>query len=116
MKDMSLRERAIEYLNARYGGKAVYLRINGPGQPDLFIGYPVYAPSASERYQGLLLNIQPEGTQLKNHDDTWRTASIAKAAVVLEDYARDGYVAQFACGLDELVTIIDSFFTGDRAL
>lgn len=77
------------------------------GWPDVFIAFPVSYPYAL--IAGLFIELKRDGTALKKRDGSWASPHIAEQAEMLERLASVGYIAEFACGLDEAMALIDRY-------
>lgn len=90
------------------------------GFPDLFIaasrhentysalGYPMV-----KTYCGLFLELKKESVRLKNGNIA-RSSHHDEQAEILMRLNREGYVAQFACGYDEAVKLIDEYLSNEN--
>jgi hypothetical protein len=92
--------------------RSLYSRLNGRGWPDLFIARAAMMPGTTNVYYGLFLELKVDGTRLKKADGSWASPHIAQQANVLNLLASEGFVAQFAVGLDEAIALIDSYLAG----
>lgn len=92
----------------------LYGRLNhhSRGFPDLVIYKPAYQPGTERLYSGLALELKVEGTRLRKRNGSWATLHIAEQADVLERLRDNGFVALFACGFDEAIECIESYFAG----
>ncbi len=129
MHETDLYEQLAQYLNMKYPGalyhfdlmgvhnpspvsRGLYSRLNGRAWPDLFIAEPVFMPSSINVYRGLFLELKRAGTRLQKRSGEWASQHIAEQAKLLLDLQDRGFVAQFAVGLDEAVSLIESYFLG----
>lgn len=92
----------------------LYGRLNQRAFPDLFLAQPQLSHAAYTA-NGCFVELKKEGTRLKKRDGSWASPHIEEQAAVLERLAQAGYIAQFATGLDEAVSIIDSYLSGVAA-
>lgn len=88
---------------------------NGRGFPDLVI----YAGSGNKAehipniWKALMIELKPEGTRLKKKNDTWASEHLEEQAGVHRQLVSKGYYACFACGFDEVKSVIDRYL-GNR--
>lgn len=90
--------------------------------PDLFIAEPKkgyreveFAGEQAKQFffhLGLFLELKKEGTRLKKKNGEWASDHIAEQAEVLEELRKRGYMATFAVGFDEAISIIDDYLIG----
>ena len=75
--------------------------------PDMFIAKPRFING--EWKHGLFIELKKYGTRLKKKNGEWATYHIEEQAEVLKELEKNGYVAKFAIGFDEVVDIIDEY-------
>lgn len=137
MKEDHLYEQIAQYMNLKHPAiiyhfdlsglwtpshkaRNLYGRLNRRAWPDLLMALPRRAPIEaldhgiiqSDTYSGLFLELKREGTRLKKRDGSWANDHVAEQAVVLEQLAEQGYIAQFAVGFEQAVDIIESYIGG----
>lgn len=91
--------------------RSMYGRLNMSGWPDFLLAHSAMMPGSTEVYFGLFLEIKRAGTRLKTKDGRWASRHIAEQAEVLIDLQEAGHVAQFACGIDECMQLVDSYMS-----
>ena len=90
------------------------------GYPDLFIAKPMVVYSENSKFRtlnnepvelchGLFLELKKDGTRLKKKNGDWASEHIAEQAKTLEKLRKEGYKAEFACGFNEVVKLIDEY-------
>lgn len=85
------------------------------GYPDLFIAKS--APRCIDgswkyEYHGLYLELKKHDTRLKKKNSDWASEHIAEQAKTLEKLRKEGYKAEFACGFNEAIKLIDEYLKG----
>ena len=73
------------------------------GFPDLALYVPFHG------YYGLFLELKPEGTRLYKKDGTAATDHILEQIKCMIKLRERGYKAEFACGFEEAVKIINNY-------
>lgn len=84
------------------------------GYPDLFIAKPKFDTKIEKMCAGLFLEIKKDGTRLKKKNGEWASPHIAEQAEMLEKLRKNGYRAEFAVGIDEVLKIIDEYLGGSK--
>lgn len=129
MTEADLYEQLAQYMNLKYPGvpyhfdlsgvnnpsprtRALYARLNKRAWPDLFLAVPHYEGSPELGSHGLFLELKKVGTRLQKRDGGWASPHIAEQAAVLDQLGDQGYIAQFACGYEDAVTVIESYLKG----
>lgn len=90
-------------------------RMNGGqrGYPDIFVAKPILGFDKDKQpfyKHGLFLELKREGTRILKKDGTYvADKHIREQAQMLEELCRLGYVACFAVGYEQAVTIIDNY-------
>ena len=85
------------------------------GLPDLFVVEPkfavenIFGSNFVCKHLGLFIELKKEGTRLRTKDGYYANEHIEEQAVVLERLSKLGYKAEFACGFDEAVKLIDNY-------
>lgn len=80
------------------------------GYPDLFIAEPV------KGYSGLYLEIKVENTRIFKRDGKLvADEHIREQYDMLEQLRKRGYAAEFACGYDEAIRLINGYMKGEYA-
>jgi hypothetical protein len=94
----------------------LYGRLNSRAWPDLFIASRKYVYERVNGRRilkgtsfGLFIEQKREGTRLKKRDGTWASDHTAEQAAVLESLRAQGYVAEFAVGIDETIAVIEKY-------
>ena len=85
------------------------------GMPDLFIAKPSAYGSVTfgEVYHGLFIELKRDGVKIfKKDGDLVADEHIREQAAILERLRDNGYAAEFACGFEEAVKIIDQYLSG----
>ena len=82
------------------------------GLPDLFIAKPSYGnrhiPNLANLYYGLFIELKKDGIRLKNGNLPTNEHHAEQEAILVK--LRDlGYRAEFACGYDEAIKLIDEY-------
>lgn len=132
MTELVIQKHLADYLRLRYKdvlfhsdfgsgtkltvGQAVRQKqLNGGirGWPDLFIAEP-RVKSFPNVYHGLFIELKKEGTRIFKKDGTLvADEHIREQFDMLHDLRRKGYAAEFACGYEEAVALIDSYMRGE---
>ena len=137
MKESDLQIMVADYLRLRYpdvifhsdfgsgikltvGQAARQKRMNGGRRayPDMFIAEPVHknmagAETLGINCYGLFIELKKEGTKIYKKDGTLvANEHIREQFDMLEQLRKRGYMAVFACGYDEAVSVIDRYLGG----
>lgn len=96
-------------------------RLNGGRRawPDIFIAETVVVERKEGAYEvlsGLFVELKREGTRIYKKDGKLVSDEhIREQFDMLEQLRRRGYAAEFACGFDEAIDLIDSYMKGNYA-
>lgn len=82
-------------------------RLNGRAWPDLFIA--ARNQSGLGNYNGLFLELKREGERLWKRDGAPASEHIGEQSATLEALTNEGYMAEFAVGYDNAVSLIESY-------
>lgn len=122
----ALYEQIAQYMNLKYpevlyrfdlGGmwtpshkaRNLYGRLNRRAWPDLFVAKSTMFAGTTSPCAGLFLELKKQGTRLKKRDGQWASDHIAEQAAVLDGLRSEGYYAEFATGLDEVIQYLNSY-------
>ncbi len=102
-------------LKLSIGQASIQKRQNGgwKGLPDMFIAKrKLIHENHGWWCGGLFIELKKEGTRLKKKNGDWATPHIAQQAEILEKLRKEGYKAEFACGFNEAIKLIDEYLKG----
>lgn len=94
--------------------RALYGRLNKRAWPDLLIAQPAYFEGTP--YHGLFIELKREGTRTLKRNGEYASEHIAEQADMLGALGVQGYIAQFAVGYDEAVSLIEGYMAGAEAV
>lgn len=138
MREIDLQQQVADYIRLQYPnvifhsdfGSGIKLtmgqaikqkRLNGGRRswPDMFIAETVIVErndGAYEGLSGLFVELKREGTRIYKKDGKLVSDEhIREQFDMLEQLRRRGYAAEFACGFEEAVDLIDSYLKGNYA-
>lgn len=90
----------------------LYGRLNQRAWPDFFLARPAQAPGLTVAYNGLFIELKREGTKLKKRDATWAKPHFEEQARKLDGLRQQGFVAEFAVGVDEAIALVAGYLSG----
>lgn len=84
------------------------------GMPDLFIAKPMMDKFIDKLgYNGLFIELKREGVKIfKKDGELVADEHIREQAAILERLRDNGYAAEFACGFEQAIEIIDQYLSG----
>ena len=97
-----------DYMSRRHPDTGWYISMAG-FVVDRIASYQSGYDGSSSTYPGMVICFKPAGTRLRKRDGSWASGQIARQAPGLDEWIGKGYIAQFAVGMDEAATMIDSY-------